>query len=220
VRYPALPALIAAAALGGCGSTTTVDDFRPTTEPIDIGVGEKVAILGRRDAGHYETDRDFIECLANRLDHSSFQVMSEQDFVDALYPWFEPRTAPKHLKRLKRLMQDPVIQEKVRREKIRYLVWLDGEVESHGMSGAMSCGVGPAGAGCFGYTSWDKNAMFEAIVWDLVDLTEEARIRVDSEGTSYVIGLVAPIPLLTRVESEACSGMGKQLQSYFSQEVQ
>ena len=62
--------------------------------------------------------------------------------------------------------------------------------------------------------------MFEAIVWDLVDLTEEARIRVDSEGTSYVIGIVAPIPLLTPVESQACAGMGKQLQSYFTQEVQ
>jgi hypothetical protein len=205
--------------LGGCGSTTTVDDYRPTTEPIDIEASEKVAILGRRDAGHYETDRGFIDCLGDRLDNSDFQVMSEEEFVDALYPWFEPRTAPKHLKRLKKIMQEPVVQEKVKQENIRYLVWLDGEVESEGMSGAMSCGMGPAGAGCFGYTSWDKNATFEAIVWDLVDLTEEARIRVDSEGTSYVIGVVAPIPLLTPVESEACEGMGDQLRSYFSQEV-
>lgn len=219
MRYLALPALIAAAALGGCGSTTTVDDFRPTTEPIDIGVGEKVAILGRRDAGHYETDRDFIECLANRLDHSSFQVMSEQDFVDALYPWFEPRTAPKHLSRLKKLMQDPVIQEKVQQERIRYLVWLDGEVETHGRTGSMACGMTAAGGGCFGYQSWDRNVMFEAVVWDMSDLTEKARIRVDSEGTSYLIGVVAPIPLLTRVKSQACEGMGEQLRGYFSSEV-
>jgi hypothetical protein len=212
--------VLAAVALAGCASTTTVDDYRPTSEPIDIGAGEKVAILGRRDAGHYETDQDFVECLSDKMDHSNFQVMSEQEFIDALYPWFEPRTAPKHLKRLKRLMQEPIIQEKVRREKIRYLVWLDGEIESHGMSGAMSCGMGPAGAGCFGYTSWDKNAMFEAIVWDLVDLTEEARIRVDSEGTSYIIGIVAPIPLLTPVESQACAGLGQQLRSYFAQEGQ
>jgi hypothetical protein len=212
-------ALLAATSLAGCASTTTVDDYRPTTEPIDIGDGEKVAILGRRDAGHYETDTDFVECLGDRLKNSDFEVMSEHEFIDALYPWFEPRTAPKHLKRLKRLMQEPVIQEKVRQEKIRYLVWLDGEVESQGATGAMSCGMGPAGAGCFGYTSWNKEAVFEAIVWDLVDLTEEARIQVDSEGTSYVIGIVAPIPLLTPVESQACSGMGKQLRSYFTQEV-
>ena len=73
---------------------------------------------------------------------------------------------------------------------------------------ANHCGAGPLGTGCFGYTTWDKNVMFEAIVWDMVDLTEEARIRVDSEGTSYLIGVVAPIPLLTQVESEACEGGG------------
>ncbi len=215
MNYPTFTSLVAAAAMVGCGSTTTVDDYRPTTEPIDIGKGERVVILGRRDAGHYATDRSFIDCLGKRLDRSNFQVMSEQEFVDAFYPWFEPRTAPKHLKRLKRIMQEPIIQEMVQQEKIRYLVWLDGEVESHGSSGVMTCGIGFAG--CFGYTSWDKNAMFEAIVWDLVDLTEEARIRVDSEGTSYVIGIVAPIPLLTPVESQACKGMGEKLSSYFSQ---
>jgi hypothetical protein len=208
-----------AIALGGCASTTTVDDHRPTTEPIEIGSDEKVAILGRSDAGHYETDRSFVECLGERLEHSRFDVMSEQEFVDALYPWFEPRTAPKHLKRLKTLMQDPAIQKKVQQEKIRYLVWLDGEVESHGRMGSMACGISGAGGGCFGYQSWDKNVMFEAVIWDLANLTEEARIRVDSEGTSYLIGIVAPIPLLSPVHSQACNGMGEQLRSYFSPEV-
>ncbi len=216
MNFRAFTSLLAAAAITGCGSTTTVDDFRPSAEPIDIGAGEKVAILGRRDAGHYETDRGFINCVGKRLVNSDFQVMTEQEFVDALYPWFEPRTAPKHLKRLKRIMQEPIVREKVQREKISYLVWLDGEVESHGTTGAMHCGLGPAAAGCFGYTAWDKEAMFEAIVWDMVDLTEEARIKVDSEGTSYVIGIVAPIPLLTPVEREACKGLGEQLLSYFS----
>jgi hypothetical protein len=211
--------IVAALALWGCASTTTVDDYRPTTEPIDLADGEKVAILGRRDAGHYVTDRSFIECLVDRLDHSDFQVMTEEDFVDALYPWFEPRTAPKHLKRLERMMQDPVLRKKVKQEKIRYLVWLDGEVDSQAPDGAMTCTITAAGPGCFGYTSWDKYVMFEAIVWDLADLTEEARIRVDSEGTSYVLGIIAPIPLLTRAESQACEGMGEQLKSYFSMEV-
>ncbi len=219
MKYPVIAALVATVTLAGCASTTTIDDYRPTSEPIDIEIGEKVAILGRSDAGHYETDRDFADCLGDRLEHSNIQVISEQEFMDALYPWFEPRTAPKHLKRLKQLMQDPAIQEKVQQERIRYLVWLDGKVESHDMSGTMTCGVTGFGAGCFGYQSWDKEAMFEAIVWDMVDLTEEARIRVDSEGTSYVIGIVAPIPLLTRVKSQACEGLGDRLRSYFAQEV-
>ena len=218
MKYPLFTSLLAAA-LAGCASTTTIDDYRSTAEPIEIAVDEKVAILGRSDAGHYETDRDFTDCLGDKLENSNFRVMSEEEFVDALYPWFEPRTAPKHLKRLKQLMQDPVIQEKVREERIRYLVWLDGKVESQGLSGTMTCGMTAYGGGCFGYQSWDKEAEFEAVVWDLTDLTEEARIQVDSEGTSYVIGIVAPIPLLTRVKSEACAGMVERLRSYFSNEV-
>jgi len=219
VKYPLFTSLAAAAAIGGCASTTTIDDYRPTTEPIEIGTGEKVAVLGRSDAGHYETDRSFIDCLGDKLKNANFQVVPEQEFVDALYPWFEPRTAPKHLSRLKKLMQDPVIQEKVQQERIRYLVWLDGEVETHGRTGSMACGMTAAGGGCFGYQSWDRNVMFEAVVWDMSDLTEKARIRVDSEGTSYLIGVVAPIPLLTRVKSQACEGMGEQLRGYFSSEV-
>jgi hypothetical protein len=214
-----ITSIAAASLLAGCSSTTMIDDYRPTTEPIELESGEKIAILGRRDAGHYETDGGFIECLVKKLDRSDLQVLSEQEFVDAFYPWFEPRTAPKHLKRLKRLMQEPVIQDKVRAEQIRYLVWLDGEVESEDVVGTMTCGMTSAGGGCFGYTSWDKNVMFEAVVWDLEDLTEEARIRVDAEGTSYVIGIVAPIPLLTPVKGDACDGMGDQLRSYFSTEV-
>ena len=208
--------LAATVLLSGCASMTTVDDFRPTTEPLDIRAGEKVVILGRRDVGHYETDRSFIACIGDEIDDAHFGVVPEQEFIDALYPWFEPRTAPKGLQRLKRLMQEPVIREKMKAEKIRYMVWLDGEIESQGQTGSMSCTLGPTGGGCFGFTSWDKSALFEAIVWDLEDLTEEARIRVDSEGTSYVIGIVAPIPLLTPVKSQACEGMGEKLRSYFS----
>lgn len=211
--------LLASSILGACASTTTIDDYRPTTEPIEIQSDERVAVLGRRDAGHYETDTSFIDCLGNQLNGMHFDVVPEHEFIDALYPWFEPRTAPKGIKRLKRLMADEAVKQKVLQEGIRYLVWLDGEVESAGHTGTMSCGLGPSGGGCFGYASWDKNVFFEAVVWDLADLTEEARIRVDSEGTSYVIGIVAPIPLISPVKSQACDGMGAKLRSYFSEEA-
>ena len=217
MRFYTTLMLLALFVLAGCGSMTTVDEYRPTTEPMVLEDSEKVAVLGRRDAGHYVTDRSFIECLVKRMEDSSFEVMPEQEFVDALFPWFEPRTAPKHLRRLQRIMQEPSVRAKVEEKKIGYLVWLDGEVETEGVNGAMTCGMMPT-AGCFGFTSWDKTVMFEAIVWDMNDLTEEARIRVDSEGTSYVIGIVAPIPLLTRAENQACVGMGDQLRSYFTME--
>ena len=205
--------------LCGCSATTTIDEFRPNTAPIELNSGEKVVVLGRRDAGHYETDRDFVNCVGNKIRGSDIAVLPEQEFIDAIYPWFEPRTAPKGLPRLTRLMEEPVIKERVSRENVRYLVWLDGSTETQGTAGSMSCTIGPAGGGCFGFSQWDKVSVYEAVVWDLIELTEKGRVRVDSEGTSYLIGIIAPIPLLTPVKKDACAGLGKQLRSYFTREA-
>ena len=202
----------------GCAATTTIDEFRPTNQPIFIAENEKVVLLGRRDSGHYETDREFISCVTNKVNSADINVVPEQIFIDAIYPWFEPRTAPKGLPRLKRLMQDPTVREKVENLRIRYLVWLDGSTETLSQGGSMSCAIGPGGGGCFGFAQWDKLSVYEAIVWDMTNLQEMGRLRVDSEGTSYLIGAVAPIPLLTPVKSDACSSLGNQLKSFFTEQ--
>jgi hypothetical protein len=205
--------------LNGCAATTTIDEYRPSTTQIAIASGEKVVVLGRRDAGHYDTDRDFVDCVASKMEGGAIAVLPEQVFIDSVYPWFEPRTAPKSLPRLRRLIEEPSIRKQVKMLDVRYLVWLDGSTETTGKSGSMSCSIGPTGGGCLGFTQWDKSSVYEAIIWDLADLTEKGRIRVDSEGTSYLIGVVAPIPLLSPVKSSACTGLGNQLRSYFSEEI-
>ena len=179
--------------LSGCTAVTTIDEYRPTNESIRLDKTEKVVILGRRDAGHYETDSEFIDCVSKKINTANVRVVGEQTFIDSIYPWFEPRTAPKGLPRLKRLMQENVVRERVTQQNIRYLVWLDGSTETMGQGGSISCAVGPAGGGCFGFAQWDKISTYDATVWDLVELTEKGRLRVDSEGTSYLIGAVAPI---------------------------
>ena len=143
-------------------------------------------------------------------------VLPEAQFIDSIYPWFEPRTAPKGLPRLKKLMRDPSIKTVIDNQSVRYLVWLDGSTETLDKGGSISCAIGPGGGGCFGFAQWNKLSVYEAIVWDLQDLQEMGRLRVDSEGTSYLIGAVAPIPLLTPVKSDACSSLGKQLKTFFS----
>ena len=202
--------------LSGCGATTTIDEYRPTNNVMEINSEQSVVILGRRDAGHYDTDREFIDCVAGKMKGADIAVLPERQFIDSIYPWFEPRTAPKGLKRLTRLMQDPAIKDQVERQGIRYLVWLDGSTETSGQGGSISCAIGPGGGGCFGFAQWEKTSIYEAIVWDLTDLTEKGRLRVDSAGTSYLIGVVAPIPLLTPVKNDACNSLGTQLKEFFS----
>lgn len=202
--------------LAACSATTTVDEYRSGDQKITIGDGENVVLLGRRDSGDYETDAEFVKCVGKKLQGPGVGVLQEQDFMDALYPWLEPRTAPKALPRMRRLMQEPLIGQSIRDKRVRYFVWLDGATKTIDKAGSISCAAGPGGAGCFGFAKWDKSSIYEAIVWDIEDLSEVARVRVDSEGTSYLIGAIAPIPLMTPVKNDACSSLGNQLANIFN----
>ncbi len=201
--------------LTACNTTTTIDEYRSFDEGVSMGTGETIALLGRRDAGHYETDDEFVACVGDKLRSQSLNVLPERGLIDALYPWLEPRTAPKGLLRMRQLIQEPLIKKAITERGIRFLVWLDGSTETLDRNGSISCAAGPGGAGCFGFASWDKASIYEAIVWDLSDVSEVARVRVDSEGTSYLIGAIAPIPLLTPVKSDACKGLSSQLEAIF-----
>ena len=214
--YKIITASSLLAILAGCSATTTIDEYRPSGDPIELNADERVVVLGRRDAGHYETDREFIDCVAKQMKGADIGILPEAQFIDSIYPWFEPRTAPKGLPRLKKLMRNPSIKTVVDNQSVRYLVWLDGSTETLDKGGSISCAIGPGGGGCFGFAQWNKLSVYEAIVWDLQDLQEMGRLRVDSEGTSYLIGAVAPIPLLTPVKSDACSSLGKQLKTFFT----
>jgi hypothetical protein len=80
----------------------------------------------------------------------------------------------------------------------------------------MTCGMAPSG-GCFGFKSWDKSSSYEATIWDLNNLTEKGRIKVDSKGSSYLLGVGPPIPLIAQVQGVACEGISGRLSGFFSQ---
>lgn len=202
-------------------ATTNIDEYRSTVEPLLLDSSEKLVVLGRRDAGHYETGVDFSDCVGRVLQsNSEMQVISELDFIDAFYPWFEPRIAPKSLSRLKRLLEEPELNNKLVELDVRYMVWIDGQTNTVDSSGSMGCSIGPGGAGCFGFSSWDDESSYEAIVWDLTSFKEKGRVNVDSEGTSYLVGVVIPVPFIARVQNDACVGIGNQIKAFFEVAVQ
>lgn len=203
--------------LTACGTSTHVDEYRVSETRLPVKASEKIVIMGRRHAGEYETEPDFIDCIGNKLvTGGQVAVMPEQQFLDSLYPWFEPRTAPLGLKRMGGMMRDPLIATRIRKLGIRYMIWVDGNTETTEKNGGFSCGLAPGGGGCFGFASWDKNSNYEAIIWDLSKLDEKGRVKVDSKGSSYLLAIGAPIPFIAQVQGEACEGIGTRLQSFFS----
>jgi hypothetical protein len=205
--------LFSAALLAACTSTT-VDEFRQGETGIEND--EAVVILGRRQASDYETRSEFVECVGDRMARgdNAINIVPEQEFIDAMFPWFEPRTAPLRTRDLEQLMAEDVVAAKMSEYGIRYIVWLDGFTETTDRQGSISCTIGPGGGGCFGFGTWEDDANFDARVWDVGSLTNVGTINTDATGQSYLPALVVPIPLIARVEANACTRLATQLKDF------
>ncbi|MBT3531985.1 MAG: hypothetical protein HOF74_13760 [Gammaproteobacteria bacterium] len=212
-KKPALVLVVLLSVLASCTSTT-VDEFRQGETGIEND--ESVVILGRRQASDYETRAEFVDCVGDRMTQgaNAISIIPEQEFVDAMFPWFEPRTAPLRTQDLEKLMAEQVVADKMDEFGVRYIVWLDGFTETTDRSGSISCTVGPGGAGCFGFGSWEDDANFDARVWDVGTFSNVGTISTDATGQSYVPALIIPIPLIARVEANACSRLADQLKGF------
>jgi hypothetical protein len=212
----ALLALAGGFTLSGC-VTSTVDEM-VYNEPTE-GIGDAtVVILGRRHASDYETEPDFIQCVGKHISSRdrSIEVMGELDFINALYPWFEPRTAPLRPEDIDKLMVQPPVAAKMAELKTEYMIWIDGSTVETNSAGSMTCGIGPGGAGCFGFGTWGNESNYEATIWDFTDRAEVGRVNTSTSGQSYMPAVVVPIPIIAPVQGTACDGIGDQLLEFLS----
>jgi len=197
-------------ALGGCVTASIENDREETTGLLD---GEAVVVMAKSYHQGNETEADYIRCVERALGRG-MNVIPNQQFIDNLFPWFEPRTAPADTKGLVTLMEKPGVPAAVERMGVRYIIWLDGGTERVTQGGSLSCAAGPGGGGCFGFAWWQDDADYEASIWDLEDSEAAGTVTADYSGTSFLPALVVPIPLIARTQAKACNGLAKQLQKF------
>jgi len=163
--------LVAGAALSGC-VTQRVENIREGN--TGLAEGEGIVIMAKSYHLGNETEAKFINCVGDSVGRGSqgLRVIPNHEFVDALFPWFEPRTAPAETKGLPTLMSRPGVAEKIREKGVRYVVWLDGDTDKVAGGGSMSCAAGPGGGGCFGFAWWQNDSNYQASVWDLTGLED------------------------------------------------
>ena len=203
--------------LGGC-VTQRVENVRETATGIEEGEG--VVIMAKSYHLGNETEANFISCVGDSVGRGSsgLRVVPNNEFVDALFPWFEPRTAPAETKGLPALMSRPGVAEKIRETGVRYIVWLDGDTDKVAGGGSMSCAAGPGGGGCFGFAWWQNDANYQASVWDLTGLEDAGTVSADVSGTSFLPAIVIPIPLIARARAKACNALADQLKLFIVSE--
>lgn len=199
--------------LAGC-ATSRVEKLRQGS--TGIAADEALVVLGRANWGDSETEESFTQCIASALSRgaSGLNLVSEADFKDQLYPWFEARTAPTSADDLARLFAQPGVSDQIEDTNIRYLAWIDGNTVTTDQGGGISCTISAAGGGCFGMSYWEEDASYEASIWDLKNLTAAGEIVADAKGTSYLAGLVIPIPILARPGNKACKALAAELKQF------
>ena len=116
------------ALLTGC-TTVTIDQARVIGEQQLI-VARKVHRHRRATLCDYETEPDLINCIGKVLgSKNKINVISEQAFVDKLYPWFEPRTAPVRANDLFSLLEYQQLKQAIGDFDLQYLIWVDGSTQ-------------------------------------------------------------------------------------------
>ena len=225
-------AVICVAAAGfvasGC-MTSKVEENRQIAASIQAN--ESIVVLKKPQLEGVGTEEKFLDCVQEQLggvlvhpeegQHAKkrnggvpFRIYGEQEFTDALFPWFEPSTAPASAAGLKNLLERPGVNDRLAQIGVRYVVWIDGNTRKTDGGGSVACAAGPGGAGCLGVGWWEKQSGYVASVWDLATASELGTVSTDVSGTSVLIGAIAPIPIITPVQRTACDRLSDQLRSF------
>lgn len=185
--------------------------------PTRIAAGEAVVVLAKPQIEGAEAEADFLDCVGRQLASGSqgLAVQDNEQFVDALFPWFEPGTAPARPEGVTALLARPGVSERVRQSGVRYVVWLDGGTRRVDGGGSLACGAAPGAAGCIGFGWWENESDYEATVWDLQQAKAAGSVEANVTGTSAIVGAVVPLPFIARVQNTACTRLADQLQAFF-----
>ena len=133
-----------------------------------IASHEAVVLLAKPNVEGISSEDDFMDCVGNKMSRATgIQVRSNDEFVDSMFPWLEPSTAPQRPEGVTRLLAKDVVADRIAASGVRYLIWVDGTTRQTDSGGSITCTLGPAGGGCIGFGWWEKESDYQAVVWDL-----------------------------------------------------
>ena len=198
--------------LSGC-MTAKLDEDRAMS--TSIGATEAVVLLAKPHVEGITAEDDFMDCVGDKMAKSTgIQVRPNDLFVDSMFPWLEPSTAPQRPEGITKLLSKDVVAARVAESGVRYLIWIDGATRQTDSGGSITCTLGPAGGGCIGFGWWEKESDYQAVVWDLNTSKSAGSVSTNVTGTSALVGVLVPLPFIARVQGTACDRLAGQLGAF------
>jgi hypothetical protein len=198
--------------LSGC-MTAKLEETRNTTTAI--AAGEAVVLLAKPHVEGMTAEDDFMDCVGDKLQASTgIPVRPNDAFVDSMFPWLEPSTAPQRPEGVTKLLARDVVAQRVAESGVRYIIWIDGSTRKTDGGGSLSCTLSPSIVSCIGFGWWEKESDYEAVVWDLTTARTAGSVSTNVTGTSALVGVLVPLPFIARVRGAACSRLATQLGAF------
>jgi hypothetical protein len=199
--------------LTGC-MTARLEESRNTG--TSIAAHEAVVLLAKPHVEGITAEDDFMDCVGKKMAAGStgIQVRPNDAFVDSMFPWLEPSTAPQRPEGVTKLLSRDVVAQRVTESGVRYIIWIDGTTRQTDSGGSLTCTLGPAGGGCIGFGWWEKESDYQAVVWDLTTARTAGSVSTNVTGTSALVGVLVPLPFIARVQGAACDRLATQLGAF------
>ena len=158
-------------------------------------------------------DKSFAECVQKELENyiPILKFIPEDKFREALFPWFEPSTSPQSIEGLGSMMNNLLVQDRIRSIGIRFVIFVAGHESKGKFGGPFFAGGGYGAVGALGYTSSDRKSEISAVIWDIKEMASLGDVQVEKSGSFKWIGLILPIPIPDSTRSGACSEAAKRI---------
>ena len=181
-----------------------------------VGATEGIVVLAKPQTDGAGTESGFLECVGGKLREgaSGFKVHDSKQFVNAMFPWFEPSIAPVRPEAVADLLARKQVAQRLEQTGVRYVVWVNGVTRKTDSGGSIACGATIGAAGCIGFGWWEKESDYQATVWDLKQSRSAGTVSADVTGTSALVGAIVPLPFIARVQGTACNRLSSQLRSF------
>ena len=228
MRLQRLLPVLATVALAGC-IHVKIDESRDVAQTV--GSGEGVVLLAKPELRGVGSESGFLDCLEKQLvGHSiakasgpdqavsvpgrHFRLVLHRAFIDSLYPWLEPSTAPMDAEFARILLARPGVRERIATEQVRYVVSIEGGTIVTDKSGSFACAAGPTGGACLGALFWKKTSDYQAKIWDLQRGVSLGTVGTAASGNSVVVGAIIPLPFVAPVQHTACTRLASELDHF------
>ena len=164
-----------------------------------------IAIVKKNDKGLFQDKEEFfITCLTKELRKKNYNIISDKEFRDSAFPFFEPDEATIDVEPSIDILQGKLFQQKIKTLGVEYIIWVSGRTDYADKVGAVSCALGLQGGGCYGYASQNDESNIQAEIWHVSRKKLLGYNTATAKGKYQLFAFVIPIPIPSDSRQKSC----------------